>query len=230
MKKLLLLSILFCLFVGLQGQTITGHGKYVIIPKEGDSIVTPEILPVGSTIIGNHDAVLGRPILEAESEGDMLSKIDGKNLPFAILPPVGQQVTANIIYNYGGKAVICRQTHIRMNFTPYETPALFSFYRTESAGLLWIPNEQVALNTERTYNSVKYKCIQAHQTLDSWRPDLTTGVLWSVVVTTSAWTIGVAYKVNDIVTYGGFTYKCLQAHTSISTWYPSVVPALWLKL
>jgi hypothetical protein len=69
--------------------------------------------------------------------------------------------------------------------------------------------------------------MQAHQSQVAWNPELTLGTLWQVVVTTTEWTVGVAYKVNDIVTYKGKTYKCLQAHTSISTWYPSAVPALW---
>jgi hypothetical protein len=228
MKKMIIILFLFPVF--LQAQTITGHGKYVIIPKSTDSIVVPEILPEGSTMIGNHNVVLGRPIQEAESEGDMLAKIDGKKLPFPTLPAVGQQVTQNIIYQYEGKAVICRQTHIRMNFTPYETPALFSFYRAETANMLWIPNEQVAVNAIRIYNSVTYKVIQAHMTQEAWRPDMTVGVLWSVVVTTQEWTIGVAYKVGDEVTYNGSTYRCRQAHTSISTWNPVSAVSLWLKL
>jgi hypothetical protein len=48
------------------------------------------------------------------------------------------------------------------------------------------------------------------------------------VATSSAWTVGVAYKVNDVVTYQSKTYKCLQAHTSQAGWTPSAVPALWL--
>jgi hypothetical protein len=227
MKKYLFILILFPVIA--QAQIITGSGKYVIIPKVGDSIATPEILPVGSTIIGNHNAVLGIPIQEAENDGDMLAKINGKKLPFPTLPAIGQQVIKDVIYQYEGKAVICRQTHVRQNYTPYETPALFSFYRAETVNMLWIPNEQVNLNAERTYNTVKYKCLQAHMTIETWRPDLTVGVLWSVINTTQAWAIGVAYKVGNIVTYEGSSYKCLQAHTSISTWYPSVVPSLWSK-
>jgi hypothetical protein len=69
--------------------------------------------------------------------------------------------------------------------------------------------------------------IQAHQSQESWNPEITLGTLWQVVVTTKEWTVGVAYKVNDIVTYQGKTYKCLQAHTSQAGWTPSVVPALW---
>jgi hypothetical protein len=228
MKNILLIFIFLPIFSF--GQTINGSGKYVIIPRTVDSILAPEILPSGTTIIGNHDIVLGMPIVEAENEGDMLAKIDGKKLPFPILPAVGQQVVKDIIYQYDGKAVICRQTHTRQNYTPYETPALFSFYRAEVANMLWIPNEQVSLNAERTYNSIKYKCIQAHMTLESWRPDLTVGVLWNVVQTTNDWTIGVAYKVNDVVIYNGNSYRCLQAHTSISTWTPVAAVSLWGKI
>jgi hypothetical protein len=65
---------------------------------------------------------------------------------------------------------------------------------------------------------------------DNRFPDLTIGTLWSVVTTSQAWAVGVAYKVNDEVTYQGSTYRCRQAHTSISTWTPTAAASLWLKL
>ena len=212
----------------LQAQTITGHGKYVIIPKAGDSIVTPEILPEGSTIIGNHNLVLGVPIQEAENDGDMLAKIDGKNLPFPVLPAIGQQVIIDNIYQYEGKAVICRQTHTRMNFTPYETPALFSFYRDETADMLWIPNEQVALNSERTYNSVKYKCIQAHMTLAGWEPPNVPS-LWQIIQSgCPEWVQPTgaqdAYNIDACVTFQGQEYISL---INANVWAPTVYPAGW---
>ena len=119
------------------------------------------------------------------------------------------------------------QDHERTIYAPELTPALFSFYRTVTEGQPWIVGEQVALNATRTYNSKTYKCIQPHQTQDSWNPELTIGTLWQVVVTSSEWSAGVAYKVNDIVIYQGKTYKCLQAHTSISTWNPVAAASLW---
>lgn len=65
-------------------------------------------------------------------------------------------------------------------------------------------------------------------TQSDWTPDKTP-TLWSVVASTSEWTVGVAYKVGDLVTYQGSTYKCLQAHTSIVTWTPTASVSLWQK-
>lgn len=45
--------------------------------------------------------------------------------------------------------------------------------------------------------------------------------------TVPEWTVGVAYKVGDLVTYSGKTYRVLQAHTSNSTWDPVNAASLW---
>lgn len=145
---------------------------------------------------------------------------------FPALPSSGA-LKKGQIFSYNNGAVMVVQDHNRTIYAPELTPALFSFYRTVTEGQRWIAGEQIALNATRTYNGKTYKCIQVHQSQESWTPELTLGTLWQVVATTADWTVGVAYKVNDIVTYNGKTYKCLQAHTSISTWYPSAVPALW---
>jgi hypothetical protein len=141
--------------------------------------------------------------------------------------PVSGALKKGQIYSYNNGAVMVVQDHDRTIYAPELTPALFSFYREVTEGQPWITGEQVALNATRTYNGKTYKCIQAHQSQESWNPEITLGTLWQVVVTTKEWTVGVAYKVNDIVTYQGKTYKCLQAHTSQAGWTPSVVPALW---
>lgn len=145
---------------------------------------------------------------------------------FSALPLSGS-LKKGEIYSYNNGAVMVVQDHERTIYAPELTPALFSFYREITEGQAWITGEQVALNATRIYNGKTYKCIQAHQSQESWNPEITLGTLWQIVTTSAEWTIGVAYKVGDIVTYLGKTYKCLQAHTSISTWYPSVVPALW---
>jgi len=145
---------------------------------------------------------------------------------FPALPSSGRLLKGQI-FSYNNGAIMVVQDHDRTIYAPELTPALFSFYRENPEGKEWIPGEQVALNATRTYKGKTYKCIQAHQTQESWNPELTVGTLWQVIPTSSEWKAGVAYKVGDKVTYLGKTYQCLQAHTSISTWYPSVVPALW---
>ena len=145
---------------------------------------------------------------------------------FKPLPTSGRLLKGEI-YSYNNGAVMVVQDHDRTIYAPELTPALFSFYREITEGKEWIAGEQIALNATRTYNGKTYKCLQAHQSQDSWNPEATLGTLWSVVVTSSAWAVGVAYKVNDVVTYSGKSYKCLQAHTSQAGWMPSAVPALW---
>jgi hypothetical protein len=143
-------------------------------------------------------------------------------------PIIGTFVFKGQIYKYGAELVQVVQDHNLTAFDPHIVPALFSFYRAETGTLNWIENEKVNINDIRIYNSIQYKCLQAHMTRSTWRPDLVLGVLWGVVPTTQEWAIGVAYKVNNIVTYNGSTYKCLQAHTSILTWNPvSTINVLW---
>ena len=134
---------------------------------------------------------------------------------------------AGDIYSYNGILVQVVRDHQKTIHDPTTVPALFNVYRPATGNLTWIAQEKVLVGDERIYNGKTYKCIQAHQSQENWNPELTLGTLWQVVVTTAEWTVGVAYKVNDIVTYQGKDYKCLQSHTSISTWYPSAVPALW---
>ncbi|HKK43088.1 MAG TPA: carbohydrate-binding protein, partial [Bacteroidales bacterium] len=136
------------------------------------------------------------------------------------------------MYDYNGKVVLCRQDHLRTEHDPETVPALFSFYREDTGDLDWIVNESVEIGSIRTYNGIKYECIQAHMTLQGWEPDKTPA-LWKVyqeAPPVGAWSSGVAYKIGDQVTYLGHTYECRQAHTSISTWHPDVVPALWLLI
>lgn len=180
--------------------------------------------PVFDQQVIDNIEVEGKPAIEIKRE--YATKVSTTIFP--PLPSSGA-LKKGEVYSYNNGAVMVVQDHNRTIYTPEETPALFSFYREITEGQPWIAGEQIALNATRTYNGKTYKCIQAHQSQDSWNPELTLGTLWSVVATTSEWAAGVAYKVNDIVTYQGSTYKCLQAHTSISTWYPSAVPALWQK-
>lgn len=143
---------------------------------------------------------------------------------FPVLPTSGW--VEQKMYNYNGKTVLCIQAHNRTIYAPDQTPALFSFYRTDTGLLDWIVNEKIVVDTVRIYMTIKYKCIQSHITIEGLTPDKTPA-LWVVVATSSAWTIGVSYKVNDPVNYLGNNYKCLQAHTSQAGWNPVAAPALW---
>lgn len=178
--------------------------------------------PAFDQLVIDNIEVNGKPAIETKPT--YTNKVSTTIFP--VLPATGQ-LKKGEVYSYNNGAVMVVQDHARTIYAPELTPALFSFYREVTEGQPWIVGEQIVLNATRTYNGKTYKCIQAHQSQESWNPELTVGTLWQVVPATAEWTIGVAYKVNDIVTYQGSTFKCLQAHTSISTWYPSVVPALW---
>lgn len=211
-----------------QANQIRGrYGKY--------SAIEPVETPDGKFIVP--EACLSDADL-AEVKTTLQSYVSTDNVQEIIdLPDVGEECVKDRIYKYSdgdidgyNGLVKCVQTHIRTIYKPIDTPDLFSFFRENADDLEWIPNEWVELGWKRVYNGVTYEVIQAHQTLSTWAPTATLGVLWkSLAPATSEWAAGVAYKVGDIVTYQGSTYKCLQAHTSISTWYPSVVPALWQK-
>ena len=160
---------------------------------------------------------------------------DGESDAFPPLPDSGW-LEAGAVYQHGDGAVIVRQSHERSIYAPEDTPALFMVWREDAASVLeWIAGEQVQVGTRRTYGGVTYSALQAHVTEATWTPPATPA-LWAVVATepeeptTSAWAVGVAYAVGDVVTYAGVTYTCRQAHTSIASWSPPAVPALWLPV
>lgn len=145
---------------------------------------------------------------------------------YSALPSSGS-LLAGDIYSYNGSLVQVIQDHQRTIYPPNETPALFSVYRKNTESMDWVANEQVIAGDKRNYGGKTYQCIQSHQTLSSWTPDVTPA-LWKLVSSPfQEWTYPVSYSFNDIVTYLGLTYKCLQAHTSQAGWSPPVVPALW---
>lgn len=132
---------------------------------------------------------------------------------FPALPDKGE-VKEGEIYSYNNGAVMVVQDHERTIYAPELTPALFSFYRPNPEGTEWIAGEQVALNSTRTYGGKTYKCIQAHQTQDGWKPDVTP-TLWKEVIVTpeiSGWVQPTgahdAYRLGAKVTYQGFTWEC----------------------
>ncbi len=178
-------------------------------------------------VTGQHVDVSAWPV-RAASPGD-------GEAAFPTLPDSGW-LEAGAIYAYSGEAVMVRQAHNRTEHAPADVPALFMVYRPDAPGTLeWIAGEQVQVGTVRTYEGVTYSALQAHVTEATWTPPATPA-LWAVVATepeeptTSAWAVGVAYAVGDVVTYAGVTYTCRQAHTSIASWTPPAVLALWLPV
>lgn len=97
-----------------------------------------------------------------------------KDIPveYDTLPPVGEFVFQGI-YTYNDSLIICRQDHLRTQFPPRETPALFVVYRPEGDNYLqWAVGEIVYPGQIRRYNGNLYECIQQHLTIVGQTPDL----------------------------------------------------------
>lgn len=154
---------------------------------------------------------------------------------FSNLPTSGK-IEKGKMYNYGGKTVLCIQSHERTIYAPEQTPALFSFYRTETGALNWIEGEKVDIAWKRVYNLITYEAIQAHQTQSTWTPDKTIA-LWKVYISAEiipVWKQPVgaidAYAKGAKIyfpTTKDFVYESLIA---ANVWSPTAYPAGWKKL
>ena len=60
--------------------------------------------------------------------------------------------------------------------------AMWSVWRPDAEGAVWIPSEPVKVGDKRTYDGKLYECISAHTTQKDWTPVLTLDVLWKAVV------------------------------------------------
>jgi hypothetical protein len=187
----------------------------------GTNLVVNDELSVGSALATSHTVV------ESEDENEFVGALDPVDLD--PLPAQGTWLEKGEIYSYDGEALMVRQSHYRTEHAPADVPALFTVYREDVAGLDWIVGESVSVGTVRVYNSVTYRCLQAHVTQVDWTPPVVPA-LWAVYVTTDEWAPGVAYTIGAIVTYSGAEYECLQSHTSQAGWEPPATPALWLPL
>ena len=160
-----------------QAEQIKGkYGKY--------SAIEPIALPDGNYIIPER-CIDDPDLTEAKQK---IINANGQVQEIIDLPIEGQPVEANRVYRYNegtengySGLVICVQPHSRTIYKPEETPALFSFFRENSDDLTWIPNETVKLGWKRWHNGIQYEAIQAHQTLTTYEPDKTLGVLWEEV-------------------------------------------------
>jgi len=181
---------------------------------------------VGTTEVGQV-TTSGQPSFTSSPDAlEFLANTSTIPISYDPLPAVGEQVEQGEIYEYEGALVVCRQTHARTIFEPSETPALFAVYRAEApdAVLPWIASELVYVGTVRSYNSVKYSCIQQHQTVTGQTPDLVPA-LWSIVSDEECpeWVQPTgaqdAYNVDDCVTYEGQEWV---SNTAANVWAPGV--------
>ena len=140
------------------------------------------------------------------------------------------------VYSYNNGAVMVVQDHNRTIYTPEQTPALFSFYRDNTTDLEWMEGEKVEVGWTRMYEGKKYECLQAHQTLSTWTPDVTPA-LWKeivVVVDIPVWVQPTgahdAYNIGDKVHFPTITDPVYESLINANVWSPITYPAGWKKL
>jgi len=184
-------------------------------------------IPLDESVIYNFE-VNGRPAIETKP-----------NYPtyvattiFPVLPTSGS-LKRGEIYSYANGAVMVVQDHERTIYTPEQTPALFSFYRPNPEGTEWIAGEQVGVNATRTYVGKTYKCLQAHQTQNTWKPD-TTPALWQEVQVTPAIPVWVqptgahdAYALGARVHFPTINDPVYESLIAANVYSPTAYPQGW---
>jgi len=166
-------------------------------------------------------------LVQAKSK---LLQVNQVNVGIKPLPSIGQSVYKDSLYTSENGVVKCRQTHSRTIYPPNQTPALFSFFRENSDTLSWIENEEVKVGWKRVYLRITYICLQSHQTLSTWTPDVTPA-LWQREGGGAACPDWVqptgahdAYAKDACVTFNGKEYL---SNIDANVWSPTVYPAGW---
>ena len=181
------------------------------------------VFATDQTIVGDITATTS-DIIQSADGNEFLGLIAGDSDQYPPLPETGNLCEAGVLYAWNNGVVNCRQSHIRTIFPPEDTPALFSVYRADGGETLeWIVGEQVQVGNIRVYETVTYRCIQAHQTQDNWTPPLTP-TLWAVEqVGISEWVQPTgahdAYQIGDQVTHNGATW---ESDYDANVWEPGV--------
>lgn len=168
-------------------------------------------------------------VVYGEGEQEYMNAVANSDIAPPQLPNSGHLETGEI-YTWNNQIVMVRQSHERTVYSPDQTPALFLIYRLDGLGIDWIAGEQVYVGTERTFDGILYRALQAHVTQADWTPP-TVPALWRIVTQpTNEWQPNTFYTIGDEVTYAGILYQCRQSHTSIVGWEPPNVLALWLPI
>ena len=81
----------------------------------------------------------GQPSLISDMDAEAYAaKVQSASLTASLapIPAVGEVVEKDRVYNWNGKAVVCYQSHTRMEFDPDKTPALFGL--AKALGDPWV--------------------------------------------------------------------------------------------
>lgn len=155
---------------------------------------------------------------------------------FPPLPDSGALKTGQL-FSYQNGAVMVVQDHERTIYAPELTPALFSFYRDNaSVELEWMEGEKVEKGWERTFGGKTFECLQSHQTLAAWTPDITPA-LWKEVIVVLDIPVWVqptgahdAYRLGAKVHYPTIADPIYESLIDYNTYSPVAYPAGWIKL
>ncbi len=168
----------------------------------------------------------GQPMLESDTDASTI---------YSPLPTSGW-MEEGVVYSYNRGMVIVRQPHQRTIYAPEDTPALFSVFRANTEGMEWVANEQVEKGDMMIYEGKTYQCLQAHQTLSTWTPDVTPA-LWKevvIVVDIPVWVQPTgahdAYSIGDRVHFPTITDPVYESLIDNNSWSPTAYPAGWKKL
>ena len=195
---------------------------------------------IGRTEVGQRTST-GQPnMVYYEDAMEFLSGVNdltGVNFSgFNDLPEqIGEPINEGEIYSYSGKLVIARQNHQRTEFSPYDTPALFTIYQTGAGRLDWIAGERVAIGDLRNYTGQDYRVIQGHVTQSGWEPP-NVPALWVRDKGLSWWEQPAgahdAYNSGDRClwyvsgTSGEMTWESV---INANVWNPTTYPAGWIE-
>ena len=175
------------------------------------------------------------------NEYDLISEvvvdiIDNDKFDVPPLPSVGTPVVIGELYKDDGQVYRVRQSHNVTSYDPDDIPALFTVYRKEVADMEWVIGEQVDVGTVRTYDGIKYECMQAHQTTLGWEP-ATTAALWKLWIAPEiipVWKQPAgahdAYQIGDQVHFPTIDDPVYESLINANVWSPTGYPAGWKQL
>jgi len=195
----------------------------------------PEKRTFWKTDGANHEGFTDTNQVTTTGQPNMTQSEDA-SLVYPALPTSGWLEIGDI-YSYESNMVQVVQAHERTIFAPEETPALFSVYRANTDGMEWVAGEQVTIGDERLYNSKTYKCLQSHQTQETWTPESTLNVLWKMISSEEEILVWVqpvgavdAYNIGDKVYFPTAEDSVYESLIDANVWSPTVYPAGWTEL
>lgn len=128
------------------------------------------------------------------------------------------------IVKYKGIVYICIDPHtsdptLGLEFNQSDW---ISYVRGDDWREDWTTSTFYSVNDVVKYFGILYRCIQPHQSADTFLSGLETNqASWEIVTPAELWrtnwAVSTRYRLNDIVKYGGIVYRCIDDHVSASS-------------